>query len=315
MSLGSSSGRPTATRNLSSTLVDHVNETIMVDCGEGTQFQLLKSPASERRISTICITHLHGDHMLGLPGLLSTMSMNERTAPLTIVGPTGLAAFLEFIASTPFGRLGFELRHVEIDPQSLVPGKVETVDIPSRFIVQVAPLDHRIPCIGYRISERPRRPPFDADRAHDVGISGHQFARLEREGTIRTDRGLVRLEDVTKPPAEPLAVCVLGDTRPCDSSIALAERVDLLQHEATYLDKHAALAEKYGHSTATQAATIARDAAVRHLVITHFSSRYPDESVLVDEARQTFPSTTAADELAWVDVTKIQRGALSNRDS
>lgn len=125
----------------------------MVDCGEGTQFQLLKSPASERRISTICITHLHGDHMLGLPGLLSTMSMNERTAPLTIVGPTGLAAFLEFIASTPFGRLGFELRHVEIDPQSLVPGKVETVDIPSRFIVQVAPLDHRIPCIGYRIDQ------------------------------------------------------------------------------------------------------------------------------------------------------------------
>ena len=120
---------------------------------------------------------------------------------------------------------------------------------------------------------------------------------------------------MTKPPAEPLAVCVLGDTRPCDSSIALAERVDLLQHEATYLDKHAALAEKYGHSTATQAATIARDAAVRHLVITHFSSRYPDESVLVDEALQTFPSTTAAYEVAWVDVRKIQRGALSNRYS
>ena len=262
---GVSSGKPTGERNVSGLGVDLGPEWILVDCGEGTQQQVMRSPLKLSKVGAILITHLHGDHVLGLPGLLGTMEAEGRTEPITIVGPVGLNAWIEAMAATPMLGLSFGVDHAELHDVELA-GETgtprEVVATPS-FTVTTLPLRHRIACFGYRIAE--------AERA----------GRVDRGGRI---------------------VTVLGDTTPCGASVELARGADLLVHEATYANAEEHLAETWRHSTAAQAAGIAREAGVGALLLTHFSTRYRNPAVLREQACERFAATTLAEENVAVEI-------------
>jgi len=287
---------PTPTRHLSGTLVRRENRGVLMDCGEGTQLQLVRGGLTRVKLDSICVTHLHGDHVFGLPGLLSTLAMLERTAPLTVVAPVGLRAFLE---AAPGGPPPFEIHHVELD------GAFEGVVFQTAHVtVEAAPLRHRVPCWGYRYAERTRPGSADPAAARAAGVAGVQIEALKRGETVTlVDGRTVAPDGIVGPPRPGAAFAYLLDTAPCDGAVALARGADLVLHDATFADADAARAEATGHSTARQAAETARDAGARRLLLAHFSSRYTSLGRLVAEAREVFPATDAAEELTAVAVT------------
>lgn len=294
--LGVGGAMPTPTRHLSGTLVRRENRGVLMDCGEGTQLQLVRGGLTRVRLDAICITHLHGDHVFGLPGLLSTLAMLERTAPLTVVAPVGLRAFLD---AAPGGPPPFEVRHVELDD-----GFEGMVFETAHVTVEAAPLAHRVPCWGYRYAERTRPGSVDAPAARAAGLThGDQFEALKRGETVTLADGRTVAPDGLVGPPKPGAVfAYLLDTAPCDGAVRLARGADLVLHDATFAEADADRAADTRHSTAREAATTARDAGAGRLLLTHFSSRYRSPATLVAEAREVFPATDAAEELTAVAV-------------
>jgi ribonuclease Z len=299
--LGVGGAMPTPTRHLSATLVRRENRGVLMDCGEGTQLQLVRGGLTRVKLDAVCITHLHGDHLFGLPGLLSTLAMLERTAPLTVVAPVGLRAFLE---AAPGGEPPFEIRHVALD--DAFEGVVfETAHV----TVEAAPLRHRVPCWGYRYAERTRPGSADAEAAREAGVAGVQIEALKRGETVTlADGRTVAPDGIVGPPKPGGVFAYLLDTAPCDGAVALARGADLVLHDATFAEAEAVRADETGHSTARQAAATARDAGARRLLLAHFSSRYRSPATLVAEAREVFAATDAAEEL-----TAIAVGPAGNR--
>lgn len=302
--LGTASGRPTLDRNVSATAVVRERTWILVDCGEATQHQVLRSPVRLSRLELVLITHLHGDHVLGLPGLLSSAAIEQRTEPLPIVGPVGLAGWLAATAATPMLQLPFELAVHELDEGAFAPG-----DEPHHVArldgaeVTTLPLRHRVPSFGYRIATDPRRGRLDAARAAALGVTEPTaLGRLQRGETVPGDDAPVTPAQVIGPPRSGTTVAVMGDTTPCDAAVRLGRDADLLVHEATYRDREAELGRRWQHSTAGQAADIARRAGARRLLITHFSARYDGTDGLLDDARAVFPATEVAVERRPVEV-------------
>ncbi len=281
--LGTSSGTPSRTRNVSSVAVVLDGAVLLFDCGEGTQHQLLRAPVRSGAIEAIFITHLHGDHVYGLPGLLATLSMNGRERPLTIVGPEGLSEHIECV-----------LRTSHHNPQF----PIDVAPPPFRgdgFTVIATPLDHSIPALGYCVIEDDRPGAFDPQRARDLGIPpGPRWHELQRAGDPR----------VCGPPRAGRRVAYCTDTRPCASAVELARGADVLIHESTYAEELRADAEARLHSTARGAAEVARDAGVGRLILTHFSTRYLDVTPLVHEAREVFPKSDAAEDFAVFSVAR-----------
>jgi ribonuclease Z len=300
--LGSSSARPTRARHLSATLVSTDNDSLLIDCGEGTQFQLLRAKAKTARIRSILITHLHGDHLFGLPGLLGSFAMDQRTDPIHICGPAGIRRFVEFFSDDQFGRLTFPIEITEIHVSDLSPTHPSPLGSAGTMTIAVGPLKHRVDTVGYRITTTDEGIHFDVAAARAAGIAGPKFGELAAQGWTEVHGTRVELSAVTLPPRPPRSIAVFGDTRPCDSGVVLAQGVDLLVHEATYANEEQGLAEAYLHSTAAEAAGVARAAGVGRLILNHFSPRYPDVGCLVSEARSVFPATSAAEELVWVNV-------------
>ncbi|MEZ5322547.1 MAG: ribonuclease Z [Microthrixaceae bacterium] len=304
---GTSSGRPTPRRNVSGLGVDLGARWILVDCGEGTQHQVMRSRLRGSKLSTILITHLHGDHALGLPGMLASLSMDDRTHPVTVVGPTGIGAWLDVMTATPLLELGFPLDLHELDPSTVSrtmddePPEVLRLDDGVR--VGVLPLKHRVPCLGYRIEEPARPGRLDTDAAAGFGIDeGPILGRLQRGETVEVGGRAVRPGDVIGPPRRGRRIAVMGDTVRCDNAVVLARDADLLVHEATYARADAGRAARWMHSTSTDAAHVAAESAAAHLLLTHFSARYDNPDRLLNEARTVFAATDLAVELAEIPV-------------
>ncbi len=278
--LGTSSGTPSRERNVSAVAIARDDGAVLLfDCGEGTQHQLLRAPVRSGAIEAIFISHLHGDHVYGLPGLLATLSMNGRTRPLDLVGGEGLRDYVEWTLRTSHHHPAFEVRVSE--PPYRGDG----------FRVEALPLEHVIPCLGFALIEDDRPGRFDRETARALGFEpGPAYAELVRNRDPR----------VCGPPRPGARIAYCTDTRPAQNSIELARGADLLIHESTYAGDLSREAHERFHSTCVDAARIAAAANAKRLMLTHFSTRYTDVAPLVAEAREVFANTEAAPDLAVV---------------
>lgn len=299
--LGTSSGRPTLRRNVSAGALARDGEWLLFDCGEGTQYQLLRVDLRLSRLRRIFVTHMHGDHVLGLPGLLGTLNLARHDREIDVYGPPGIARFLRDVSRATFFRPIFPLRVTEVE-------EGEVVDTPE-YAVEARRLDHRVLSFGYAVTERPRPGRFRLEDARALGIPpGPLYGELQRGRAVTLEDGRRIEPDAVVDPSRPgLRVAYCTDTGPSAGALALARDADLLVHEATYTDDMAEEAVERGHSTAAQAARVARDSGARHLLITHFSPRHETSEPLLAEARAVFPNATAARDLLEVDVVGAER--------
>ncbi|AIQ13193.1 ribonuclease Z [Paenibacillus durus] len=302
--LGTNAGIPTVQRNVTSVVLRLLEERRsfwMFDCGEGTQHQILRSPLRLGKLEKLFITHLHGDHLFGLPGLLSSRGYQGGTAPLSVYGPPGLKAYLEISLSVSQSRIPYKLEVVEHEGGLLFEDE--------HFKVESALLEHRIDSYGYRVTEKDRPGSLNIELLKGYGLKpGPLYGVLKSGRDVTTEQGItIAAADVLSEPKRGRIVTVLGDTRPCGNSIPLAREADLLIHEATFAHELAKMAREYHHSTTVQAAEIAKEANARQLILTHFSSRYssPEElGPLLDEARAIFPDTQLAEEFRLFPVER-----------
>jgi ribonuclease Z len=291
---GTAGSVPTARRGLPAILLRAGGERILLDCGEGTQQQLLRS-AGLPELDAIFITHYHLDHWLGLVGMLKTFDLRARERPLTIHGPRGLKALLTMLRPV-IGRTGYPLALVELEPY-------EEVRF-TGYSIGSFPVRHRVEAYGYAFVEDDRPGRFDADAARALGVAeGPDFGRLQRGETV----GGVRPEQVVGEDRPGRKIVYSGDTAPCQAVEVLAEGADVLVHEATFLSDERVRAKETGHSTAAQAAELARDAGVRLLALTHLSTRYFPREIR-DEARATFANTVVPRDFDAIEVPFPERG-------
>lgn len=293
--LGTASAMPARERHLSSTAVVCGGSMVLFDCGEGTQFRMIQAGLKRTRFDAVFITHLHGDHYFGLMGLLSTLALLNRTAPLTLVGPAGIEALLQALPGVRADELTFPIEHVTLWDDLVH----ETVFETDEYTVEARPVEHRVFTVGYRFQEKTRPGRLDVDRARALGVTEYRHYRALKAGEAVTldDRRVVLPEAVVGPPRPGRAFAYITDTRPCETAVTLARDAALLYHEATFGDDLLERAVDTAHSTARQAAEIARRAGVEKLILGHFSARYKDVSGLVKEARSVFQNTEAAEEL------------------
>jgi ribonuclease Z len=300
--LGTGSAIPTRHRGLSGTAVWRDGRLYLFDCGEGTQFRLLAAGLSRARLDAVFITHFHGDHLYGLPGLITTLALFDRTQPLTVAGPAGIEDVVTGLPGLARDGLPFEIRWVELEEGFAHAVVYETAEL----TVEARPLDHRILTAGYRLTEKTRPGKLDGEAARAEGIrEGWQFEALKRREPVALEDGtVVRPEGLVGParPGAAFAYCL--DTRPCEGARLLAEGAALVLHEATFGEALRVQAALSAHSTARDAAETACAAGAERLLLTHFSARYADPAPLVEEARALFPNTDAAEELRRYPVTR-----------
>ena len=302
--LGTSSGKPTLNRNVSATAVVAEGEWWLFDCGEATQMQMMRAGLSAHKLAGIFITHLHGDHFNGLPGLLSTMALDKRERELKLVGPPGIGEYLELLRSLRILFVNYPITLQELGLSYFKDRSHEVVFESSKYTITSRPLDHRIFALGYRVDEKTKPGRFDLEAARGLGIpEGPLYSQLQSGKSITLEDGrMIEASQVLGPPRPGKSVSYCLDTRPCQNAIELARDVDWLIYEATYTNDYTEEAHQYGHSTAAQAAQIAREAGARNLLITHFSSRYPDARPLLEEARSIFPDAVMAQDLIEIEV-------------
>jgi ribonuclease Z len=302
--LGTSSGKPTLYRNVSATAVVGDGEWWLFDCGEGTQMRIAQAGLSPQKLAGIFITHLHGDHFNGLPGLLSSMALDCRVKDLTLAGPAGIGEYLKLLAGLKICYINYPLVLREFDPARFRGDAREIVFESRSHFITARPLDHRIFALGYRLEEKVKPGRFDVERARALGIAaGPLYAQLQSGRSITLDDGrVIHSSAVLGPPRPGKVVTYCLDTRPCENATRLAQDADWLVHEATYTSDLIEEARQFGHSTAAQAAETARAANVRRLLLTHFSSRYTDLRPLLEEARAIFPDASLAEDLMELDV-------------
>lgn len=291
--LGCGSALPTG-RHLPSSLVASVrNKLFMFDCGEGTQLQMRRLHLSFSRINCIFITHLHGDHCFGLPGLVATMGLLGRTAALHIYGPRGVESLLRPLGESGEGEsLSFDVTVHAVDT------KRETLILEDRSVeIWSIPLRHRVACCGYVLREKPLLPHIRRDVTDFYGIPVHALRSIkEGNGWTLPDGRFIPHEQLTTPAESPRSFAYCSDTMYIPEPADSLKGVDLLYHEATFAEADAERAAATGHSTARQAAMLAAAAGAKRLIIGHFSARYDDEKILTEEACAVFPETIAATE-------------------
>jgi ribonuclease Z len=292
--LGTAGSAPTAGRGLSSVLIRRGGDRILIDCGEGTQRQLLQSTGLIE-LEQIFITHFHADHVLGLPGMLKTFALRGREVPLTVYGPPGLRALFGVLEPL-VGRLPYPLRLRELEPNEEV--------VQDDYRIAAFEVRHRVRAFGYALVEDDRPGRFDASRARELGVEeGPDFGRLQGGEPV----GDVTPDDVLGPARPGRKVVVTGDTAPCDMTRAVAHHADLLVHEGTFSDDEVERAHETGHSTARAAAEVAAEAEVALLAITHLSPRHPP-GVLRAQAREVFDRTIVPRDFDRVELPLPERG-------
>lgn len=295
--LGTAASRPTVERNVSSVAVIREGETMLVDCGEGTQRQMMRYGISFA-LEDIFFTHMHTDHVLGVIGLTRTLQLGGRTETLRLWGPRGSARLLKQAAAFGGDRIAFPLEITEVDAGVPIARK-------DYAIVPFAVEHPGTAALGYAFVEEERRGRFNPDLARSLGIpEGPLWGKIHKGEPITLDDGRVVEPSTLVGPTRPgRRVVLTGDTRPCPSTIEMSRDADLLVHEATFADDEAPRASETGHSTAREAASVAAEARAQRLVLTHISARYSrDTSDLLREATQLFPATSIAKDGTEVEV-------------
>jgi len=295
--LGTAASIPTSTRMLSSVAVQRKGETLLFDCGECTQRQIIQAKIGLNRKTMVFITHMHGDHVLGLPGLLQTMSLLGRDKPLQIYGPAGIKAFIDAMIQTVKFSLTFPVEVYEVENEGLVCQEKE-------YEIHAAWAEHSVPSLAYALIEKTRPGRFHPDRAVSLGIpEGPLWSKLQRGIDVRLPTGgIVKPEEVLGPPRPGRKIVYVGDTRPSEKIAEFAKGTDILIHEATFSDDLAERAEEDMHSTPSEAALVAKKAEAGLLVLTHISARYGDSRVLLKQAKKIFPEVCIAKDLKKIDV-------------
>jgi ribonuclease Z len=286
--LGTSAAQPTLQRNLSAIAVRRARELLLFDCGEGTQRQMMRY-ATGFAVDAIFFTHFHADHYLGLLGFLRTLHMQGREAPLALFGPAPARALLDRALHLGFDQYLFPITITELEGGALV-------DLDAA-VVEAVPVDHGMPALGYCLREAARPGAFHPQRAAEIGVpEGPLFGKLQHGESVTLESGRrVEPHEVLGPPRPGRKLVLSGDTRPCDAIRRAAQGADLLVHEATFEERDLPRAKETRHSTAREAAELARSAGVRRLALTHFSSRYEERlQQLGDEARAEFPTVELA---------------------
>jgi ribonuclease Z len=292
---GTGGSVPSARRGLPALLLRRGSDRVLFDCGEGTQRQLVRS-VGLADLDSVFITHFHADHWLGLPGMLKSFALREREPPLALYGPRGLKQIMQDTRFV-YGRLPYELTVTELEP-------AETVRREGYLIAAIPVLHKSTSSVGYAVVEDARPGHLDPELAARLGVApGPDFGRLVRGETIAG----VRPEQVMGPTREGRKVVISGDTRPCEAIAVAAHQADVLVHEATFAEEELERALQTGHSTARQAAELARDAQVRLLALTHVSSRYPGGE-LRDQARAVFAATEAPRDFDAIEVPFPEKG-------
>ncbi|MBQ6460181.1 MAG: ribonuclease Z [Exiguobacterium sp.] len=286
--LGTGSGMPSKQRNVSGLALDLSNVTWLIDCDEGTQHQMLYTKIKPRKVTAVWVTHLHGDHVFGLPGFLSTRSALDGTAPLTVYGPKGLKKWLEATLRVTGSHLGYELTVIEYSDGDTF--------IQDDHLVTVRKLEHRFPSFGFRIDGPEKPGMLRVDLVRELGIpSGPIYRTIKESDRFEFEGKWYDSKEYVTEPIPGKIVAILGDTIPCENAQKLADGADLLVHEATFMEAEQALARKYGHSTTREATALANACAVGKLIVTHISARYVGrEEEFVQEVVSDFPSSLVA---------------------
>jgi len=295
--LGTAASIPTSTRALSCVAVQRQGELFLFDCGEGTQKQIIQARMGFNRRTKIFVTHMHGDHVLGLPGLLQTMSLLGRDKPLQVFGPKGVIGFIEAMVSTVEFSLSFPIEACEVENEGLVTKTKE-------YEVHAAWAEHSVPSLAYALVEKPRAGRFHPEKAAALGVpKGPLWHKLQKGQKVKLpNERAVKPLDVLDPPRLGRKIVVVGDTKPSDGIAKLARGADVLVHEATFAEELIERAEEDLHSTPGGAALVARKAKVKRLVLTHISARYGDPKVLLEEAKKIFPNTVVAEDFMRIEV-------------
>jgi len=281
--LGTAGAVPTTERNPSGVLLNREGDRLLFDAGEGAQRQMMRY-GTGFSLSDVFLTHLHGDHVYGLPGLLETMDFNDREAALTIHAPPRTRADVTALITACGASPSFPVHVAEVQPGEAAVEREE-------YAIRAVATDHRTTAVGYVLIEEERKGRFDREKAEDLGVPvGPKFSRLHEGEPVELEDGtVVDPEQVVGPPRPGRRVVYTGDTRPCDAVIEATQGADLLIHDATFAAEYAERAVETGHATAGEAGAVASEAGAARLALTHVSSRYAgDASVLAREAREAF---------------------------
>lgn len=288
--LGTGAGMPSKERNTSALMVkllDEVGEMWLFDCGEATQHQILHTSLKPRKVTKIFITHLHGDHIFGLPGFLSSRSFQGGDEPLTIFGPQGLQQWIEQTFALSKTHLTYPLQFVEVHEGVIYEDE--------HFTVSASELRHVVPCFGYRIEQKDLPGELLMEKALALGVpKGPLLGQLKGGKDIVLEDGtIVHAQDVVAPPKKGFTLTILGDTKYCEEAILLANGADIVIHEATFDGTTTDLAASYGHSTNLEAAKVAQQAGANYLLLNHLSARFlpHDLPLLLADAQEIFPQT------------------------
>lgn len=301
--LGTGAGLPAKHRNVTSIalrLLAERNAVWLFDCGEGTQMQILHTTIKPRKIEKIFISHLHGDHIFGLPGLITSRSNQAGDKPLEIYGPRGLEDFIRTSLKISKTHLNYPLKFIEISSDE------QTLFEDEQFIVSCKKLDHGIASYGFRVAEKDHKGELQVEKLKALGIQpGPVYGKLKQgESITLADGRIVEGKDFVGEDKKGRIITILGDTRYTTNAIALAEDADVLVHESTFNKHEEKLAKSYYHSTTQQAAKVAKKAGVNQLILTHISARYlnKDAIELEKEAQEVFSQTTIAKDFYWLEV-------------
>lgn len=297
--LGTSAQVPTRERNHNAYFLHWNTQGILFDPGEGTQRQMTFADIAASRISHIAISHFHGDHCLGLPGVIQRLSLDKTQRPVNAYFPASGECFYNALThASAFQNHGVIVPHPIREHGILCQNE--------ELILSTLPIEHRIECCGYRV-EDPVSRTICMEALKSYPISGPQIGELKRNGELRLDDGtVIHLDDVSIE-RKGQSFAYLLDTRPCENALKLAQNVDMVLVEATYLDEDAALAHEYTHMTARQAGELARDAGAKQLILTHFSQRYTNLVEHLNQAREVFPNTHLARDLAHFELPNCPR--------
>ena len=293
--LGTGGSWPSVQINVSAIAIKRGGEVLLFDCGEGTQRQIQKSKISYMQIKHVFITHYHGDHFLGLPGFIQTLQLNDRQEPLHIYGPKGTEEIVDIIV-----HLGYFKPDYEIIAHDLKPGDAIRFD---GYEVRCIEACHNVPALAYCLEEDKRPGRFNKKKALELGIpEGPLFRKLQMGQSIEINGKIITPDMVLGPPRPGRKIVITGDTKPCERIVEFAKNSDVLIHDATFDSSLEEKANEYGHSTAKQAAEIAKKACVERLYLTHISPRYHDAKLLEEEAREIFPNSWVAHDFMEVEV-------------
>ncbi|MEM2897400.1 MAG: ribonuclease Z [Candidatus Bathyarchaeia archaeon] len=293
--LGTGGSIPTRKRNLPSVVVKRKDEILMFDCGEGTQRQMFLSKIGINKKMKVLISHLHGDHVLGLPGLIQTMSLLGRTKELEIYGPLGIDDFLESISRTVKFNLSYPIKVKIIDE-----GKILETD---EYEVFAGRVDHTVPCLAFALIEKPRPGKFYPEKAKALGVpEGPLWKKLQLGEDIVFKGMIVKSSQVVGPQRKGLKIVYALDTRPHEAILKLARNADVLMHDSTFGDDMSEKADEYGHSTASQAAKMAKTADAKKLVLLHISPMYKNSRKLLKEAKKIFPPSIVPNDLESIEI-------------